>query len=83
MFVRNMGMYPLLFFVFFIVFGLLLDIPVSKLVLKLCRGNEKAATRIVIFLFVLFSYILVKLLGPAIVDFLERIFHTEFQRSYN
>lgn len=83
MFVRNMGMYPLLFFVFFVVFGLLFDMPVSKMVLKLCKGNENAAQIITIFIFGIFSYILVKLIGSPIVDFLDIIFCTEFQRTYN
>ena len=83
MFVRNMGMYPLLFFVFFVVFGLLLDIPVSELVMKICRGNDSLANIVVISIFAIISYIFVKLFGPAIVDFLEIIFRTEFIRTYN
>lgn len=83
MFVRNMGMYTLLFFVFFVFFGLLYDVPVSNMVTKLCKGNENIAKIIVLLIFGAFSYALVKIIGSPIVDFLEVFFHTEFQRFYN
>ena len=83
MFVRNMGMYPLLFFVFWVVFGLIFDILISNMAMKLCRGNERRAKTVVIAMVSLFSYILVRMIGPPIVDFLDWIFRTEFHRGYN
>lgn len=83
MFVRDMGMYTLLFFVFFVVFGLLFDIPVSNVVMKLCKGNDNIAKVIVLLIFGVFSYALVKIIGSSIVDFLDALFCTEFQRGYN
>lgn len=80
MFVRNMGMYTLLFFVFFVFFGLLFDVPVSKMVTKLCKGNENIAKIIVLVIFGVFSYALVKIIGSPIVDLLDTLFCTEFQR---
>ena len=83
LFVRNMGMYTLLFFVFFVIIGLLLDMPLSKMVMKLCKGNEKAAKIIVLSIVGLLAYILVRMIGSPIVDFLDIVFCTEFLRTYN
>ena len=81
MFVRNMGMYTLLFFAFFIIVGLPLDMPLTKASMKICKGNEKAARILVLSVVCLLAYILVKIIGSPVVDFLDAVFRTEFQRT--
>lgn len=78
MFVRNMGIYTLLFFVFFVILGLLFDMPLTNMARKLCRGNEKSATVIVLSIVGLLAYLLVKLIGSPIADFLDSLFCTGF-----
>ena len=80
---KKYGDVYLVVFIFFIFFGLLFDVPVSKMVTKLCKGNENIAKIIVLLIFGAFSYALVKIIGSPVVDFLEVFFHTEFQRFYN
>ena len=81
MFVRNMDMYTLLFFVFFIIFGLSLDMPLTRMAMKLCKGNKRAATIMVLSIVGLLAYILVKIIGSPLTDFFAAVFRTEFQRT--
>ena len=81
MFVRNMNMDTLLFFVFFVIFGLSLDMPLTRMAMKLCKGDKRAATIMVLSIAGLLAYILVKIIGPPLTDFFDAIFRIELQRT--
>lgn len=80
MLARNIGMYSLLFCVFFMIIAISIDLPLSKAVLKLCKGNKKVGRIIVPLIIGLLAYVLVKLTGSQIVNFLDILFCTKFRR---
>ena len=80
MFAQKVGMYGLLFCVFTLIIGIPLNAPLYEVVLKVCKANEKIASAIVLFIIGLLAYVLVKLIGSPVVDFLDILFCTKFRR---
>jgi len=63
----QMSPYAFAFCMLFLIVGLLLNKPLTKLLLKLCKGNEKVGIRIFLLIILLITWILFRLLKPQLV----------------